>query len=171
MNTQPIVVEYDPTWAIEFSALSAVLANALGPLALAIYHVGSTSIPGMCAKPILDVDIELAPDAGIEAASQVLASLGYQYKGELGIADRHAYDRLSANVPYCEERREWMEQHVYVCPTGARELIRHLAFRDKLRASADLRRESAHTSAVFATICNMSCCWIWPFTPSTQPAS
>lgn len=141
MNNNPIVVEYDPAWASEFEAISGVLARALGPLATAIHHVGSTSIPGMCAKPVLDIDIELAPQTCIAAVSEALATLGYEYQGERGIADRHAYGRLSPNVPYSELRSVWMEQHVYACPPYALELARHLKFRDKLRASAALRHE------------------------------
>jgi GrpB-like predicted nucleotidyltransferase (UPF0157 family) len=137
----PIVVEYDPAWASEFEAISSVLASALGPLATAIHHVGSTSIPGMCAKPILDIDIEMAPGAGIDAVSGVLATLGYTYEGEMGIVDRHAYRRLSPGVPYSELRPVWMEQHVYACPARSVEMARHLKFRDRLRASADLRHE------------------------------
>jgi GrpB-like predicted nucleotidyltransferase (UPF0157 family) len=141
MSINPIVVEYDPAWACEFEALSIVLKDALGPLALAIHHVGSTSISGMCAKPILDIDIVIASGSDLTAVSQVLATLGYRYEGELGITDRHAYKRVSSSVPYSASHAQWMEQHVYVCPAHSMELARHLKFRDKLRANAALRNE------------------------------
>ena len=57
--SDPIVVEYDPVWPRKFADLADVLAPVLGDLARGIHHVGSTAIPGMSAKPILDIDIEL----------------------------------------------------------------------------------------------------------------
>jgi GrpB-like predicted nucleotidyltransferase (UPF0157 family) len=60
LSDTQIIVEYDPAWLRQFEALAAVLAEAMGKLAVQIHHVGSTSIPGMAAKPVLDIDIELA---------------------------------------------------------------------------------------------------------------
>ena len=95
----------------------------------------------MLAKPILDIDIELAPDVPVAAASAVLASLGYEYEGDLGIADRHAYRNVSPAVPFSKQRTVWPCHHLYVCPHGSIELARHLLFRDKLRSSEVLREE------------------------------
>ena len=136
-----IVQEYQPRWAEQFALLRDVLARHLGSLALSIDHVGSTSVPGMLAKPILDVDIEIAAEVTLDQISAKLAELGYRYEGEKGIADRHAYRRNSDHVPFVEPRRQWMNQHVYVCPTGTAEHRRHLHFRDALVASPELREE------------------------------
>jgi GrpB-like predicted nucleotidyltransferase (UPF0157 family) len=141
MNADSIVVEYDRAWAHEFDALAAVLASALGDLARAIHHVGSTAIPGMPAKPVLDIDIELAPDVPVAAASQALARLGYEYQGDLGVKDRYAYRRVSPPVPFSQGRAVWPVHHLYVCPHGSAELARHLLFRDRLRACPALRQE------------------------------
>src|SRR5512134_880963 len=98
-NEKPLVVEYDPTWAEEFEALAAVLAEAFGSHILNIYHVGSTAIPGMMAKPVLDLDVELAPGIAIDTATRILAALGYEYEGDLGIPERYAYRNPSSAVP------------------------------------------------------------------------
>ena len=68
-----IVQEYQPRWADEFTALRDVLAQHLGAMALSIDHVGSTSVPGMLAKPILDVDIEIAAGVSIDQLTTKLA--------------------------------------------------------------------------------------------------
>ncbi|MCU0522735.1 MAG: GrpB family protein, partial [Anaerolineae bacterium] len=138
---EPIVVDYDPAWPTEAAALIAVLAPAVGTLAIAIHHVGSTAIPGMIAKPVLDIDIELAPGATVEAASAALATLGYAFEGDKGIPDRYAYGRPSPGVPFSAEQTAWPAHHLYVCPHGSAELARHLVFRDRLRASVALREE------------------------------
>lgn len=141
MSDNPIVVEYDPAWPRQFEAIAAVLADAMGALAVRIHHIGSTSIPGMAAKPVLDIDIELAPGVTVAAATAALEPLGYKYEGEKGIPDRHAYKNISSAVPYSPECATWLDHHLYVCPHGAAELARHLLFRDKLRNSAALRQE------------------------------
>ncbi|MGC9523430.1 MAG: GrpB family protein [Anaerolineae bacterium] len=141
MKQDPIVVPYDPVWPDEFEALRAVLAPALGALAVAIHHVGSTAIPGMIAKPVLDIDIELTPGVAVKAATDALATLGYVYRGDLGVLERYAYGRPSAAVPFSETRSAWPAHHLYVCPHGSAELARHLRFRDRLRGSERLRRE------------------------------
>lgn len=140
---EPIVVDYDPAWPGKAEMLIAVLRPALGKLAAAIHHVGSTSIPGMMGKPVLDIDIELVPGATVEAASEALATLGYVCRGDLGIPDRYAYGRPTPDVPFSVARPVWMAHHLYVCPHGSAELARHLRFRDRLRESAALREEYA----------------------------
>lgn len=141
MDGTPIVVEYDPNWPREFEALASVLEAALGELAAHIHHVGSTSIPGMSAKPILDIDVELVPGASCAEVSALLSPLGYEYEGDLGIPERYAYARVASDVPRSTERTTWPEHHLYVCPAGSLELARHLHFRDALRADQALCRE------------------------------
>lgn len=137
--SNPIVVDYDPAWVGDFEALAAVLRPAVDGLAREVHHVGSTSIPGMPAKPIIDIDIELLPGVFVDAATVALGPLGYRFNGDQGIEDRYAYNRTSAAVPFAEHRQEWPNHHLYVCPHYSRELARHLLFRDRLRESAELR--------------------------------
>jgi GrpB-like predicted nucleotidyltransferase (UPF0157 family) len=100
-----VVVEYDPAWPRRFGQLRQEYAQALaaaGVPVVAIEHVGSTSVPGLAAKPVIDCDIVVAePDVG--AASQVLTGLGFTAEGELGIPQRWAFrppDRLAGTHTY-----------------------------------------------------------------------
>jgi GrpB-like predicted nucleotidyltransferase (UPF0157 family) len=137
------IVEYDPRWVAMFEALGEQLAAALGPLVLRIEHVGSTAVPGLAAKPIVDLDLVVAP-RDLPAVIQRLAALGYQHQGDLGVAGREAFTTPPTQPP----------QHLYVCAPDSRELGRHLAFRDALRtrpatarAYAELKRRLARQHA------------------------
>jgi GrpB-like predicted nucleotidyltransferase (UPF0157 family) len=136
-----IIQDYRREWTQEFVDLQAVLKHILGNLAIEIHHVGSTSIPGMLAKPILDIDVEISDRVPIETISARLRLAGYEYQGTQGIPDRHAYGRESDSVPFVDPPRVWMKHHLYVLPAGATELRRHLHFRDSLVASPELQAE------------------------------
>jgi len=136
-----ILAPYDPSWATEFSDVEAVLTGALRWNILRIEHVGSTSIPCLRAKPILDIDIVIPSYEVFPAVVNVLHELGYAYNGDQGIAEREAFNREDAFVPWTEPRRSWMAHHLYVCPAHGVELRRHVKFRDVLRVRADLRGE------------------------------
>jgi GrpB-like predicted nucleotidyltransferase (UPF0157 family) len=97
----------------------------------AIEHVGSTSVPGMAAKPIIDVDVAVRVGQ-FDAVRQRLEALGYEYEGEKGIVGRHAFRLRDANLASALARH-----HLYVLEADAEELRRHRAFRDYLRAHQD----------------------------------
>ncbi len=132
-DAEPVfIVDYDPSWPENFCALRDRLAKALGTLVIAIEHVGSTAVPGLPAKPIVDLDVVVrAPD--VAAAIYALQSLGYQHIGDLGIEGREAF-RCPPTVP---------RHHLYVCLEGGTALLHHLAFRDCLRVHAKISREYA----------------------------
>ncbi|GHV32389.1 hypothetical protein FACS18949_03150 [Clostridia bacterium] len=131
--TRPIVVEpYNPLWEAAFAALNAKLRSMVEGLAVAIHHVGSTSVPGLAAKPILDVDIEIADMSVFPQIKEQLAKLGYRYEGDYGIAGREAFKY---------DDSEFMTHHLYVCPSDSAELRRHLTLRDYLRSHSDAVRE------------------------------
>jgi len=123
-----VVVEYDPAWEGTFARMRERVASALGDLAVGIEHVGSTAVPGLAAKPIVDVDVVLRSAADVPEAIARLAELGYTHLGDLGIAGREAF-RAPAELP---------RHHLYVCAVGTPELRAHLAFRDALRADPQL---------------------------------
>jgi GrpB-like predicted nucleotidyltransferase (UPF0157 family) len=132
-----IVVDYDPSWPERFSFLQRRIAAALGSMAVAIEHVGSTAVAHLPAKPIIDIDVLLATETDFEAVTERLAKPGYVYQGNLGIPEREAFAAPAHDVPH----------HLYVCPAGSRVFREHLAFRDYLRAHpgeakvyADLKR-------------------------------
>ena len=92
--------------------------------------IGSTSVPGLPAKPIIDIDVLLSKDRSLIEATRCLARLGYTHEGDLGIPGREAFKALK-NDPL---------HHLYVCIPGSKEFERHLAFRNYLRANpADAR--------------------------------
>lgn len=85
------VVEYDPHWATLFLRLRERLWPLVSDLAIAIEHVGSTSVPGLAAKPVLDIDIVIRSRQDFPTVTERLASRGYAPRGDLGIADREAF--------------------------------------------------------------------------------
>ena len=86
------VVPYSSEWANLFQAESKRLRDALGSLALDIQHIGSTAVPGLAAKPILDIGIAVAGDADVVACVPLVESLGYTYRGDRGLDEGHFFD-------------------------------------------------------------------------------
>ena len=127
--SEPVfVVPYDPAWPHTFAALRDRLAPVLGELAVGIEHIGSTAVPGLAAKPIVDIDVVIRYAEDFEEIAQRLAALGYRHLGDLGIVGREAF-RSPPHLP---------RHHLYVCASGAAPLRAHLALRDALRADPEL---------------------------------
>ncbi|MEW6737151.1 MAG: GrpB family protein [Acidobacteriota bacterium] len=127
------IVEYNPQWPEYFSQLSSTISSAIGELALWIEHVGSTSIPGLAAKPIIDLDIVIASRQPLPEIVQRLVLLGYQHEGDLGVLGREAFAREGEDVPRDATGRKWPAHHLYVCAQDNAELAKHITFRDYLR--------------------------------------
>lgn len=148
-----LLVAHDPAWAGEFAALSEVYRGALGDLVLRVEHIGSTAVPGLIAKPILDLDLVIADSTAFAATTAALGALGYSHRGDQGIAGREVLNRADEHTPFTQPPRRWLNHHLYVCNADSRELHRHLAFRDALRRSpllcdryAVIKRELARQS-------------------------
>ncbi len=130
MQTKKVIVlPYDSAWKTAFEDIRAELDVALGNLAIAIEHVGSTSVEGMSAKPIIDIDVVIPDDTVFDAVVQSLVQIGYTHEGDLGIRDREAFKY--ENKPHLQKH------HLYVCPQNSAELHRHITFRDFLRGNSD----------------------------------
>lgn len=126
------VVDYDESWPEQFRALKARFIEILGPHCQAIEHVGSTSVPGLSAKPILDIDIIVKTQAQFTACQSALEGVSYECRGDLGIAGRYAFRRVG---------RTEVAHNLYVCFEGSLGLRNHLVLRDHLRSHAnDVRR-------------------------------
>lgn len=124
-TTQVTVLPYDPAWKADFEAIRQELASALGGLAIAIEHVGSTSVEGLSAKPCIDIDVVMPDRAVFPQIVERLAAIGYTHEGDLGIPDREAF---------CYTGKPHLRlHHLYVCSADSEELHRHLVFRDFLR--------------------------------------
>ena len=135
---RPIVIaEYDPSWPRRYERERARIAGALGELALAIEHVGSTSVPGLAAKPIIDILVAVADPDDDVALTPPLEAAGY----ELRVREpEHRMFRTRAR-----------DVHIHVWRDGDEEARRQLRFRDQLRRSPvhrtayeQLKREAGH---------------------------
>ena len=120
------VVPYGPRWPQAFAAASAEVAGALGANLLDIHHIGSTSIPGMHAKPVIDMLAVVADMAAVDVRDAQMRALGYEPMGEFGIAGRR-YFRRNNNAG---ERTH----QLHAFEKGSPHVRRHLAFRDFMRA-------------------------------------
>lgn len=127
------LVSHDRAWAEEARREAERLVGALGRDLETVHHIGSTAIPGIHAKPILDLIPVLASDAALDEARAAIESLGYGWWGECGLPGRR----------YCtlddvQTGRRRVQLHCYA--SGSPEIARHLAFRDYLRARPDAAR-------------------------------
>ena len=107
MNNPPRRIEvhpYNPTWKTAFLELQAMLQGILGDLVLSIEHVGSTSVEGLAAKPIIDIDVVMESYEVFPSIVERLAAAGFEHRGDLGIAGRlqaHLRRRLHGLSPLC----------------------------------------------------------------------
>jgi GrpB-like predicted nucleotidyltransferase (UPF0157 family) len=126
------IVEYDPEWPIEFARERDRLMNALGAAALRIEHHGSTAVPGLAAKPIIDIQISVAHLQPLDVYGAPLERIGY-------VHFVHADDD---RCPFFHRPAQWPHtHHVHVVQAGSEEERRTLAFRDCLRAHPDAARD------------------------------
>jgi GrpB-like predicted nucleotidyltransferase (UPF0157 family) len=127
------IVDYDPAWVAWFDELRAFVWPAVADLAVRIDHVGSTSVPGLAAKPIIDMDVVLQGEEDAAPAIERLRSIGYRWIGELGIAGRQAFAPESV-VP------ELPPHNLYVVVEDNRAHLDHWLLRDLLREDGEARR-------------------------------
>lgn len=134
MKTKKVlVVPYNEEWPKEFEKIKAEIIQVLGQLTVSVEHVGSTSVQGLWAKPVIDIDVVISDNKLLPFVINKLENIGYKYEGNIGIEGREAF---------CYENKpEYMLHHLYVCPQNSKELKRHLAFRDYLRMHFDAVQE------------------------------
>ncbi len=126
------IVDYDARWPAMFEAERGRIAAALGARALRIEHNGSTAVPGLAAKPIIDIQVSVAALQPLAPLIAALTPLGYVHVP-------HADD---AFCPFLHRPAAWPHtHHVHLVEAGGLEERRTLAFRDYLRAHADAARE------------------------------
>lgn len=140
---QQLIEPYNPGWKTEFENLKQVFTSVLKAFETSIQHVGSTSIPGMPAKPILDIDIIIQHKDIVPPITAQLESIGYFNKGEQGVAGRFAFRQTNAFVPFSTPSRKWQAHHLYVCLPDSIALQNHLVFRDALCNDSQLANRYA----------------------------
>lgn len=120
------VVPHDPAWAQEFKAEAQRLSAALGEIAIAIHHIGSTAIPCIYAKPIIDLLLEVNDLAQLDRQQAAVEQLGYEAMGEYGIPGRRYFRKHNAAGT--------RTHHLHAFAPGSSHVERHLLFRDYLIA-------------------------------------
>ena len=143
---RPVVLSpWTPDWAVRAEALIAALHAAAPGAFVAVHHIGSTAVPGLTAKPVIDLLGETGDLALIEAARPALEAGGWRWRGENGVAGRRYFTR---DDPETGAR----DVHLHVYAAGDPALAWHLAFRDRLRAepatAAAYAREKARCAAL-----------------------
>jgi GrpB-like predicted nucleotidyltransferase (UPF0157 family) len=127
-----LIEPYNSAWKNEFEKLSNALEAALLDFDIDIQHVSSTSIPELCAKPVLDIDIILADKILLNDVAARLEKMGYINRGEQGITGRFAFRQSSVYTPVTSMQQIWQDHHLYVCFADSLALKNHLLFRDAL---------------------------------------
>jgi GrpB-like predicted nucleotidyltransferase (UPF0157 family) len=128
-----VVVDYDEAWPSLFEELAGPIRHAVADLGAEVEHVGSTAVPGLAAKPIIDIDVVVRSGDDVSAAIRALRSLGYTYQGDKGIPGREAFLWPAGAVAH----------HAYVVVTGNEAHTNHIVFRDYLRSHPDTAAEYA----------------------------
>jgi GrpB-like predicted nucleotidyltransferase (UPF0157 family) len=125
-----LLQEYQRSWADDFTTIKNILAEVFTGLDISIEHVGSTAIPGLAAKPIIDIDIVYYKQKDFEAIKEKLQTIGYYHNGNQGIPNREVFKR---NVTTQKHNvLDVITHHLYACPADSEELQRHLLFKDYL---------------------------------------
>lgn len=124
------VVAYDGRWPELFEGVRAAIAPAVAELGAVVEHVGSTSVVGLAAKPIIDVDVVVRTASDVASAIAVLEGLGYRHRGDQGVPRREAF-----------EAPPGVEHHLYVVVAGSGPHRDHVDLRDYLRARPERAAE------------------------------
>lgn len=127
------VVPYNPRWKKEFAKIRDMIDSYIGDLIITIEHVGSTSVEGLSAKPIIDLDVVMDSYDVLPIIIERLEKVGYEYEGNLGCEGREAFKRPREDG--------LMRYHLYVCPKDGKGYLEHIAFRDYLRENETARKE------------------------------
>lgn len=130
---KPIVIcEYTNDWKVDFDSLCQVYLEHLENSVISVEHVGSTAVPGLCAKPVIDIDIVITTSQ-LQNVSAELTKLGYAFMGEVGIPERFVFRQINSSIPNNGSNKSWPKHHLYCCIEDSSALRNHLILRDTLR--------------------------------------
>lgn len=125
-----VVVDYDETWPAVFEQLRALIWPAVSDFALTLEHVGSTAVPGLAAKSVIDLCLVVPSMSDVPLGIERLTEIGYTHRGDLGVPERQAFARPEG-LP---------RHHLYLCPEKSPSLRNHLSVRDYLRGDPERAR-------------------------------
>ena len=143
MPQHVIISDYNPTWPEEYEAEKSIIKEILKDNCIAVYHIGSTSVPSLPAKPIIDIMVSVRSLEAVDAVSGEFVRIGYEYLGEFGIEGRR-YLRKGG-----DERTHQI--HIFHVDDWEN-IVRHLAFRDYLRSHEEERGEYAQLKKKLASL-------------------
>jgi GrpB-like predicted nucleotidyltransferase (UPF0157 family) len=132
-SSRIVVSEYDDDWPALFERIAAPVRRALADLRAEVEHVGSTAVPGLAAKPVIDIDVVVRAADDMPKAIERVRPLGYVHQGDQGIAGREAF-AWPPNGP---------RHHVYAVVAGSKAHADHIDFRDYLREHPNVADEYA----------------------------
>lgn len=124
---------HDPKWIGKFHSEATIIGEALGSVAVGIHHIGSTAVPGIAAKPIIDILVEARSVVAIDENATSLEACGYESMGEFGIPGRRYFRKDNAAGV--------REYQIHAFAADSREVARHLSFRDYLRSHPAVAEE------------------------------
>ena len=127
------MVPHDPNWRQEFRQEAGRISAAAGSNAVAVHHVGSTAIPGIYAKPVIDLLLVIQDLAALDEKQLEMEALGYEARGEYGIAGRRFFRR--------DDKHGDRTHQVHAFEDGSPQIARHLAFRDYMIAHPETAQE------------------------------
>lgn len=134
-----LIHEYSESWKVNFNAISRILLTAIPLDNLIVEHVGSTAVPGLAAKPIIDIDLVYEYPVQFEEIKNRLQGIGYYHNGNQGIPDREVFKRK--NEKPLHPLLDHVAHHLYVCETNSAELKNHIVFRDYLIKDVTARQQ------------------------------
>lgn len=133
-----VIQAYQKEWQNDFESIAKVLRQVLSHPDVSIEHVGSTAVPGLAAKPVIDIDVVYPTSLALNDIQSALASIGYYHNGDQGIRGREAFKRLDTHTHSVLDR---IAHHLYVCREDNDELKRHILFRNYLRKHPEAKEE------------------------------
>jgi GrpB-like predicted nucleotidyltransferase (UPF0157 family) len=145
MSSLLILEPHRESWKHGFESEAARIMAALGPTLQILHHIGSTSIPGIHAKPIIDILAEVESLECLDASRHAWEQLGYEVMGEFGIPGRRYFRKSIAGI---------RTHHVHAFSIGSPDLARHLAFRDFLRCHPPIAQEYSALKLSLANSCH-----------------
>ncbi|MGJ8524728.1 hypothetical protein LMG33818_000436 [Halomonadaceae bacterium LMG 33818] len=138
------LLEYDSNWPKQYRVEAELLASIFSPMLANIHHIGSTSVPGLMAKPVIDILLEVMDILRVDNLNDKMKGAGYKARGENGIFGRR----------YFQKGNGIRTHHLHVFERGHPEIHKHLAFRDYLRKHADIATRYAALKQQIARACH-----------------
>jgi GrpB-like predicted nucleotidyltransferase (UPF0157 family) len=138
------VIPYSDSWPAKFEEEKEIILSEIHLANLQVHHVGSTSVKGLAAKPVIDILLEVDSVVELDAVEEKFKKIGYECKGEYGISGRQYY----------QKGESLRTHHIHAFNRGSKDVIRHLAFRDYLIEHHEVAREYELIKLNAATECN-----------------